>query len=649
MANNELIRGIADAVAGGALAGLSRDAQMDFLSPFLQAQQNRLNREYQKESTAYSNYSSGARAAREAFAFNPLGEGRLQAYQQNEQKRLDLALGETTNEAARQALVDSYEANIAFAQTAYEGGVVNQASEAGRAGDYSFLTSDQTPALKQQALEQLTAKGTTVLENFGELQTIAERLANTGASTGDLPGSVTDATRLSIAEADPELQSIVNLVQQTEGGLVPWVLANPEQGRTLMEALGGTNPQAIQGLHRSLEKQERALELRGQLGQLRDARTSQTALLYSPDIYEIDESGNKQFRQDRVDQVIDTLNREHQFAGDMDAELRRLESVGVNVDYVRGIAVPREEVRPPSSTYLGDTLSANFSAAVDLASTGKLADLAGDTTFRQLVQFGQKAQAESYLRQQGFQNTTKVYDLFRDGPASMMSNLVDEALGQEAYLEGERARLTDQLAIASANGDQVEIARVNKEMTSLGTFAGSADIQTIKNMQLSAFQAAGHNTQDGYENALGRVLFDFKRQDLLTQDGGLSPEVQDQITQIMKFDDPLRRHEAFGDLLITASFSGDSPIAPEQAAARDRARQVAMDLNSRMVRAMPQAVRRSGAIKSAAGLPETASPMDTLYAIMSMSSIDQVLSPPTTDEFTEAQRNLPGSAVPIGQ
>ena len=65
---NELVQGLVDAIAGGALAGLSLEAQQDFLTPFLKAQQTREGQKVRaKERAADLAIRKGERA--EDFAF----------------------------------------------------------------------------------------------------------------------------------------------------------------------------------------------------------------------------------------------------------------------------------------------------------------------------------------------------------------------------------------------------------------------------------------------------------------------------------------------------------------------------------------------------------------------------------------------------
>jgi len=88
--NPALLQGLADAIAGGALAGLSKEAGSDFFSPFIQAQQSRIARETRAEERAEDKeLRTKERAEDKAFATSERVMSQIFQAQQNALDRQD--------------------------------------------------------------------------------------------------------------------------------------------------------------------------------------------------------------------------------------------------------------------------------------------------------------------------------------------------------------------------------------------------------------------------------------------------------------------------------------------------------------------------------------------------------------------------------
>lgn len=235
MARNELVQGLADAIAGGALAGLSKEADMDFFGPFMQAQQRRLERTEQKEATAYTNFSQSSKASREAFSSDPLREGGYEAYVSRAQQRLQMALDNTTAPAARQALTDTYEADIAFADSAVRRAKEDRYMDLGMQGNFGWLGTDEQSA---STATRLFGEGSPLSKTFAAAQVFAEQFRD--QSTG-----VYDANALPSGVLTKEENELVTLVGQVDGGLPQFVQSNPEEGRRIAELLSKVDPSSL--------------------------------------------------------------------------------------------------------------------------------------------------------------------------------------------------------------------------------------------------------------------------------------------------------------------------------------------------------------------------------------------------------------------
>lgn len=294
---NELIQGIADAIAGGATAGLSKEAQMDFFGPFMQAQQARLARKEQSETRAYTSYSQSSKASREAFSSDPLAEGKYQAYVSNAQKRLQLALDGTKSPAARQALTDTYEADIAFADSTAKQAKENRNLNQGMRGNFGWVDDSEEA---QTTLTALLAENSPISKTAQAALTFAEQFKD--QSTGTFDASALPATALSNEERE-----LVTAMGQVNGGLAQFVASNPEEGRRILGLLSKVDPGSLGARSTEIGKIRDDNQFFERLnGMVRhDARAAKLKPLNEPELWQVDANGVRSFRPSAIGQAID--------------------------------------------------------------------------------------------------------------------------------------------------------------------------------------------------------------------------------------------------------------------------------------------------------------------------------------------------------
>lgn len=641
MADNELIRGIAEAVTGGALAGLSAEAQTDFLSPFLQAQQRRLDREQTREGTAYDNYRKSSSSKREAFSYAPTKSGALQAYTKDLQTSMQRALEGVNNPNLRQAILDQYEADVAYGEATFKQGRVNDFQNLASAGDFGWVADDDTE-LVTAGLERSAGPGSQAYANYTTFQNLAARMTNLGATTGDLPGGIGDADQLSLVQLDPQLKATIDLVNKSEGGLQTFVLENPQEGQVLLERLARINPEQIQSLGSQLTKAEGAADFRIQLRSVYNSPGAKTPALYATDLYEINEQGVPAIRPTKFEEAARRLAEHHQFAGDIFAELKSLKRAGIaGLDQLAATAIPRSAVRQPSPNYLGESLNNDVTGIVNLQRTGMLETLAGHAPFRQAVHLKKRDQAIALLNELDVPNPEQAYALFERGPAGLMSGMIEEALSPDAYTSGLMASLQDELALATVNEDQVGIAAANERLTTLARLEGSPETRAAQRVHETVMRVSASDKVEDYETALSGMLLSFKQEGFTSM--GLSEEVKSELARIAENPNPLERHRQLGTLIGDVAFSKDAHSAPAQAALRDEAKRMYLNSLDNILLAIPQATRASKGFREAAGEGPGADPTQSFYAMMSQSSIDAVLANLTQ---SEAARDL-GKAADV--
>lgn len=293
---NELIQGIADAIAGGATAGLSKEAQMDFFGPFMQAQQARLARKEQSETRAYTSYSQSSKASREAFSSDPLADGKYQAYVSNAQQRLQLALDGTQSPAARQALTDTYEADIAFADMTSKTARERRNLDQGMRGDFGWL--DQSPE-SQTSMTQLTAEGSPLSKSFSAAQEFAAKF--TDQSTGVFDASALPSTALNTDE-----RALVSAVGQIQGGLPAYVAANPEKGQHILGLLSKVDAGSLGARQEEITKIRDDNMFFGRLKAMEnhDERMGKLKALNEEELWQVDANGVRSFRPTAIDRAI---------------------------------------------------------------------------------------------------------------------------------------------------------------------------------------------------------------------------------------------------------------------------------------------------------------------------------------------------------
>lgn len=634
---NPLLQGIADAIAGGALAGLSKEAGTDFLSPFLQAQQRRIAQAQERGSNAFTTYNSASRAAREAFAANPLGEGRYQSAVDNAQQRLNMALENVDDPAARNALMEMHRADVEYYKQARDGGIISNQVQLGSSGDFSFLTQGTIDSrLLQASLEQLAGPSTVIGKNFAEYQMLAERSRNLVGTAGQFAGGIGEAEQFGI-KLPPELQEVLDYVNATEGGLVPWAMKNGEQARVLLERLATTNPRAIQSLHTNLEKQERTVDFRVSLGRGQAAATGAVGGFYNSENYEIDNQGNFILKRSAISPLIKDVTDNYDYAGDRDAFLDRVErDTGVDLSEIRKNTIPQGAVRVPSTNFLGDDVREGVDQAMQMVRDGVIVSASEDRRLMALVENGQRDQAIQYLENSGLLtpvrvggqqlNAGTVFDFLSQGPAHLARNLASEAVSGDKRADSEIGALQDQLAIAEEVGDSARVERIQAEIAQIQDFQGSGlDIGVI-DMHEDIFRAVTSNYRDGFDldepkqyyAALKGVTQQFTQAGLLDAAPELSDEVKKEIKKIARMKDPAKRHEAFGRLVIDATYG---KLDPQGLGAKGRtyAFKVARDSLEKITggSGIAAATIYSPAFREAVGSEEGETQLDSLYRFLS--------------------------------
>jgi len=296
----QILNVIAQAITGGALAGLSKEAQMDFFGPFMQAQENRLNREEQQESNAFGSFSQSSKASREAFASDPLATGRYQAYADNAKKRLDMALANVKTPAARQAILDNYEADIAFGDSTVKRAKEGRNLEQGMRGKFDWADGSEE---SQTALTSLLAEGSPMSNTYQSLVTFAAQFPRQSA------GATVDSSALPAGLLTPDENALISMVNKVDGGLRSYIDQHPEEGPRILSLLSKVDPGSIKARTTELAGIRDDRNFQATVGGILKSseRASKLTPLAEPELWRKDENGTRSFRPEVTKYVTATL------------------------------------------------------------------------------------------------------------------------------------------------------------------------------------------------------------------------------------------------------------------------------------------------------------------------------------------------------
>jgi len=229
----ELAQGIADAIAGGALAGLSKEADMDFFGPFMQAQAQRLERTQQVNGRAYSAISDSLRALSSAAAADP------EKYQEAMPERMSQIVNQINDQVTdpnlRQALLDQTDQ----VRSVYGADLSKQRKDsfmkAGMTGNFSWIDGSQEST---DALGALFSPDAELGKRFARAQTLASNLGGRSGETLDLSAYPQGAI-------PSDLNQLLTTVNGVQGGIMQYAADNSEGARRLGEMLAKTDMTAL--------------------------------------------------------------------------------------------------------------------------------------------------------------------------------------------------------------------------------------------------------------------------------------------------------------------------------------------------------------------------------------------------------------------
>jgi len=137
MVDPSLVKGITDALVGGALGGLDAASrskgggQTNNLGAFLQAQQNALARADKQSNLAYSNFSTSIQAKMDAFRADPKSVFESDVAQEGMRNLLAKASSQVDSESTRSAMADVTQSLISQMGPIYENAVVTDYDRTG--------------------------------------------------------------------------------------------------------------------------------------------------------------------------------------------------------------------------------------------------------------------------------------------------------------------------------------------------------------------------------------------------------------------------------------------------------------------------------------------------------------------------------------
>ncbi len=291
----ELVQGIADAIAGGALAGLSKEAQMDFFGPFMQAQAQRVQRQEQSAGRAYSGISDSLRALSGAAGADP------EKYQEALPQRLGQIVNQINDQVQdpnlRQALLDQADQVGSVYGKDLSGARRDSFMKGGLGGNFSWMDGSRE---SMDAVGALFSPDAELGKRFARAQQLAAQLGSGSGEAlnlGDLPqGALTNEQR--------ELLTSVNTI---DGGLLQYSVDNPEGAKRVGELLAQTDVTALGSLEKQLTevRDERNILTRMGASVKNNPDISGLNVLVGREFLQRSENGVYQFDDRTIGQVVD--------------------------------------------------------------------------------------------------------------------------------------------------------------------------------------------------------------------------------------------------------------------------------------------------------------------------------------------------------
>jgi hypothetical protein len=293
----ELAQGIADAIAGGALAGLSKEADMDFFGPFMQAQAQRLERTQQVNGRAYSAISDSLRALSGAAAADP------EKYQETMPERMSQIVNQINDQVTdpnlRQALLDQTEQ----VRSVYGADLSKQRKDSfmksGLTGNFSWIDGSQEST---DALGALFSSDAELGKRFARAQTLASNLGGRSGETLDLSAYPQGAI-------PSDLNQLLTTVNGIQGGPMQYAADNLEGARRLGEMLANTDVTALDVAENDLIKVRDERNLLTRMGGVVKSNPDITGLgtLVDRNLIQRSENGVFQFDDRAINQVTDQV------------------------------------------------------------------------------------------------------------------------------------------------------------------------------------------------------------------------------------------------------------------------------------------------------------------------------------------------------
>lgn len=634
---NPLVQGIADAIAGGALAGLSKEAGMDFFSPFIQAQQRRIKEGQQRGKSAFTNYSTASDAALQAFASNPLGEGRYQASVDNAEQRLQMALENIEDPAARDAVVQSHQAHLGQLRGLRDQGLIQRHVELGARGDFSWMTSQAVDdTILQASIEAMTADNSVIMKNYGEWMKLADRIQTEPGTEGQFAEGIGEFGLFEGPGVTQEQRRIAELVKSTGGGLQSWSFANREEAAFLLGKLETTNPQTISNMETALQNQENATVFRGKLAQASKS-VKEDNFLIKGNLYELSDSGVVVLTTDtqKLNRLRKDLTEAFPYAGDLAKHLDRVQGLlGVDMGRLRTELVPDAQVREVSSEYtMKEVVHAKEDAMGMVSFEGpSLFNKFNTPANRRAMLTSSPEEAAQRLVDQGLPEDIDplfAVEFLRNGGAAIREATIEAAFGV-GEIDQRLKRLADEEAQLQAVGKLDDIAKASiaskREALLQVNVAGQDDIKDIHRL---AIEAATENTMERYEELLKRTVapvlttgFSFE---------AVSESYKSRLKTIQSIEDPVERDYQFGRLLIEARYAENTNLP---AASRELRSNIALST----LRKRTNAIRAGGAMRvgqtamialgTRGDTSREVRPLENIYRFMAMSAED-IANPPS--------------------
>lgn len=296
MARNELVQGLADAIAGGALAGLSKEADMDFFGPFMQAQQRRLERTEQVNGRAYSAVNDSLRAVSSAASADP------EKYQEALPQRLEQITAQINDQISdpnlRQAALDQVDNVRSTYSSNLSANRRDSFVKGGLSGNFSWMDGSRE---SMDAVGALFSPDSELGKRFARAQML-------GANLGGRSGEALDLSGYPQGAVPTDINQLLTAANGIEGGLMQYAIDNPEGAKRVGEMLARTDVTALDVLEDDLTKARDERNVLTRMGGMVRANPDIKGLgaLVDRNFIQRSENGVYQFDDRAINQVAET-------------------------------------------------------------------------------------------------------------------------------------------------------------------------------------------------------------------------------------------------------------------------------------------------------------------------------------------------------